>query len=53
MGMTSPPPRPRREYVIGEKVAPAEKKMDVRPAHWVDGPNTSPKGVFRNGGNRR
>jgi hypothetical protein len=51
MSMTSPPSRPTREYKIGEKVEPAPKpKLDVRPAHWVDGPKNSPRGVFTNGG---
>lgn len=50
MSETSPPPRARREYRIGEAVEPLPKpKLDVRPAHWVDGPKNGLRGVFKNG----
>ncbi len=35
---------------IGDRVPmPPKPKIKVRPMSWVDGPNSSPKGVFRNG----
>ncbi len=53
MSLTSPPPKPRREYKIGEVVEPAEKpKLVVKPSRFADS-GTSPRGVFQNGRSSR
>lgn len=50
MSMTSPPPKARQEYRIGQVVDPVEKpKVVVRPSRQADSSARGPRGIFTNG----
>ncbi len=49
MTETSPPPRPTREYKVGDKVPMVKETPVVRPKRFVDSPAKGPRGVFTNG----
>jgi len=50
VSMTARPPRPTREYRIGERVPmPDPPKLDIRPAHREGETKKSLKGAFTNG----